>query len=151
MKFYKSFLFTLTLLVAQGCTTVGPGERGVRITLGKADEETLDSGVYIWVPFVSRVRTLSVQTRKADILSSDAASRDTQQTKVHTVVNYQIDPKHVVQIVREFGDENEAIAAVNKAKGEAESQAGLFGILFVFLSIALVGFQERLNKFFIEK
>lgn len=94
------------------CTTVGPGERGVRITLGEAKDEVLPSGVYIWVPFVTKVKVISVQTQKAEIPDSEAVSIDTQKMHVHIVVNYQVNPENVVGIVREFGDEMEAIERV---------------------------------------
>lgn len=102
----------LGLFLISCWTTVNPGERGVRVTLGKANEEVLDSGVFIWIPFVTKVKTLSVQTQKVDIPQSDAVSKDTQEMKVHVVVNYQIDPKNVVNIVKEFGDEDSAVATV---------------------------------------
>lgn len=100
------------LMLTSACTTVGPGERGVRITLGEAKEEVLSSGVYMWIPFITRVQKVSVQTQKADIPESDAVSIDTQKMNVHIVVNYQVDPKDVVSIVKDFGDEEEAVNRV---------------------------------------
>lgn len=108
----KNLMLLVLGIFLVGCTTVGPGERGVRVTWGEASEKVLDSGVYLWFPFVTSVRIISVQTKKADIPQSDAVALGNQKIDVHVVVNYQIDPKDVVNIVKEFGDEDEAVDRV---------------------------------------
>lgn len=106
------FFLLLVSTLMSACTTVGPGERGVRITLGEAKDEVLPSGVYVWVPFITRVQKISVQTQKAEIPDSEAVSIDTQKMHVHIAVNYRMAPESAVAIVREFGDEDEAINRV---------------------------------------
>lgn len=108
----KIILLIIVSFIAVGCTIVDPGERGVRITFGKASDEILDSGAYFWFPFWTDVKRISVQIQKADIPQSEAVSLNNQKIDVHVVVNYQIDQKDVVNIVRDFGNEDEAVDRV---------------------------------------
>src|SRR4051812_33661614 len=55
-------------------STVGPGERGVMITLGKTSETVLGEGPHFKLPFISSIRTMSVRVHKSED-SSEAATK----------------------------------------------------------------------------
>ncbi len=47
---------TLVVLLAasflSACSIVGPGERGIRVSFGKASSEPLTEGLYLWLPIL---------------------------------------------------------------------------------------------------
>lgn len=84
--------------------TVGPGERGVMLTFGKASDTVLESGLHFKLPFISRVQKVSVQIQKAED-TTEAATKDLQRVTATVALNWSIDPVTVTRMVRDFGDE----------------------------------------------
>jgi len=101
----KKMIVVLCLgLVFSGCSIVGPGERGVRITLGSVSEEAKAPGAYFWIPFLVGMENIDVQVQKADI-ESNAASKDMQDVHAHVAVNWSLSPDKVVSTYKAIGDE----------------------------------------------
>lgn len=80
--------------------TIDAGERGVKTRLGNV-VGTLESGPYLKLPFIEGVTKISTKTQtityeREEPLSS--ASKDLQDVKIATVVNYHIDPSQVEAI-----------------------------------------------------
>ena len=72
------------LIVVLNCfSTVGPTERGVKITLGKPNEEVLSSGLHFKLPFVQSIKKYDitpVQYKKSLGIGTDGALTADQQT-----------------------------------------------------------------------
>lgn len=100
----------LALLLASvflsGCSVISPGDRGVRITLGKASNEVLTPGAYLWVPFIMGIAKVDVQVQKSEV-ETTAASKDMQPIATKVAVNWSISPDQVVDIYKKLGDEDE--------------------------------------------
>ncbi len=84
--------------------TIGAGERGVK-TRFKAVVGTLPQGLYFKLPLIESVTTINVKTQvvtyeKENPLTS--ASKDLQDVKISTVVNYHIEPKAVESIYTKY-------------------------------------------------
>lgn len=120
----KSLLLALVLVpLLSACSIVGPGERGVRVTMGKAAEDTKDPGPYLVFPFITGIRTVSVQTLKHEVVGT-AASRDMQNVTTKVAINWTIDPTQVSKIVRDFGDEEDLLhRVIEPAVNEVLKQA----------------------------
>lgn len=122
----KQLLVLMVLLAVSGCSVVGPGERGVRITLGKASNEVKEPGAYLWIPFFLGMATVDVQIQKSEIEAS-AASSDMQEIKTHVAVNWSLSPVKVVETYKSIGDEDRVLnriisPAVNEAFKSAISK-----------------------------
>ncbi len=87
-----------------GCSMIGPGERGVRVSFGSAGNEVLSSGYYIWIPFITRVDAVDIQIQKNDV-ESTGATKDMQDVHAEVAVNWSVDPANVVKTYKEIGDE----------------------------------------------
>lgn len=85
-------------------STVGPGERGIRITLGKTGDEVLGEGPHFKVPFVSSIKTMSIRIHKSQD-NSEAATRDMQRVGATVALNWTINPDSVGKMLREVGTE----------------------------------------------
>lgn len=96
-------LFALTLFFGS-FSTVGPGERGVMITLGKTSQTVLGEGPHFKLPFVSSIRTMSIRIHKSQD-ESQAATKDMQRVNAKVALNWTINPESVGKMLREVGDE----------------------------------------------
>jgi regulator of protease activity HflC (stomatin/prohibitin superfamily) len=95
-----SLLIFVTLL--QTYVIIEPGEVGVMITLGKAQESPLTEGLYFKPPFVAKVQRYDVTVQKYQIKAS-GQSKDLQELTATFAVNFRVDSVEVVKIRREQG------------------------------------------------
>lgn len=107
------------ILVTSGCSIVGPGDRGVRISLGSASPDVKEPGVYFWLPFFVGMAKIDVQIQKSE-LEASAASSDMQEIKTHVAVNWSLSSERVVQTYKTIGNERDVLnriisPAVNEA------------------------------------
>lgn len=94
-----------------GCSIVGPGERGVRISLGKASDEPKQPGAYLWFPFLLGMAKVDVQIQKTEITAS-AASQDMQEITTTVAVNWSLDPSRTVDTYKTIGDERDVLERI---------------------------------------
>jgi prohibitin 1 len=106
------FLVVLVLiLIGTGCSIIGPGERGIRVSLGKASTDVKEPGAYFWFPVLAGMKTINIQLQKSEVEAS-AASKDMQEIKTHVAVNWSITPNKVVDTYKNIGDEDDVLARV---------------------------------------
>lgn len=115
----KNVFFAFLLLITTSCAIVGPGERGVRISLGSVSTEVKEPGAYLWIPMILGMAKVNVQIQKSEIEAS-AASSDMQEVKTHVAVNWSLSPEKTVQTYKTIGDEDDVLQriispAVNEA------------------------------------
>jgi regulator of protease activity HflC (stomatin/prohibitin superfamily) len=108
-KIKKIVLFTVLGLFAffvfmGSFDTVSPGQRGIRVTLGKTGEEVLGEGPHFKLPFVSYIKTMSVRVHKSQD-QTEAATKDLQRIGATVALNWTVDPNSVGKMIREVGDE----------------------------------------------
>lgn len=115
----KQLVVIFALIGLSACTVVGPGERGVRVSLGTTSSDVKEPGAYLWIPFLVGMSKIDVQIQKSEIEAS-AASSDMQEIKTHVAVNWSLSPDKVVQTYKTIGDERDVLdriisPAVNEA------------------------------------
>lgn len=94
-----------SLIVLNGTfSTVGPGQRGILITLGKTSETVLGEGPHFKFPFISEIRTMSVRVHKSQD-TSEAATHDMQRVTATVALNWTVNPESVGKMLREVGNE----------------------------------------------
>jgi prohibitin 1 len=104
----RAVVALLVVVLVSGCSVVGPGERGVRVSLGSASDDVKEPGAYFWLPFLLGMAKLDVQVQKSEVESS-AASKDMQEITTHVAVNWSISPEKVVQLYKTVGDEDDIL------------------------------------------
>jgi len=96
-------LFAFVAFGAMGsCTTINPGHRGIRVTLGKVSPEALPEGIALkWPLGVSRIQEIDVRQTTVE---ADAAcfSKDQQNITIRYAVMYRVDPTKVVDLFQNF-------------------------------------------------
>lgn len=101
-------VLVLAAILFKPFAIVNPGERGVVMQFGKVLPNVLDEGIHPIVPVVNTVKTISVKVQKSDV-QSEASSKDLQDVKTLSAVNWHIDPKRVNEVYQRIGDENELL------------------------------------------
>lgn len=118
----KLILITLAVLLS-GCSVVSPGERGIRISLGKTGEKALEPGAYVWIPFFYGMTHLSVQLEKDEVETS-ASSKDMQEITTKVAVNWSLDPTRLVDTYKNIGTEDDVdVKVIDPAISEAVKAA----------------------------
>lgn len=103
-KYAVSGILALTVFFGS-FSTVGPGQRGVMVTLGKTGSTVLGEGPHVKLPFISEIRTMSVRLQKSQD-KSEAATKDLQRVTATVALNWTINPESVGKMLREVGDES---------------------------------------------
>lgn len=107
----KGLLLVVLAQLLSACAVVGPGERGVSVSLGKVGSSPLEPGPYIWIPMLRHIKTMSVQIQKIDIEAS-ASSKDLQEIKTIAALNWHMNPGDAVKIYTTIGDQDDVIMRV---------------------------------------
>ena len=85
-----------------GCYyVVDPGERGVKVTLGKMSEQFLPPGPGFKAPFITEIRRVNVQQDTREV-SAECFSSDLQQIKIQLKVLYRIPEASIVSVLRDY-------------------------------------------------
>lgn len=103
LKYVAAGLFGLVILFGS-FSIVGPGERGVMVTLGKTGESVLGEGPHFKFPLISSIRTMSIRVQKSED-QSEAATKDLQRVSAKVALNWTINPESVGKMLREVGTE----------------------------------------------
>lgn len=96
-----------------GVNIVHPGSAGVVQRLGTLDKNTRGSGVYLDIPFISRYTYYDLKVQ-ANTSEQAAATKDLQDIKINTTVNYRLNADSVVDLYTNVGsmdDLNKTILA----------------------------------------
>lgn len=86
---------------------IGAGERGVVLRWGAVQENVLDPGLHVIVPFMDQVERMDVTTQKAQT-EARAASSDIQETRSVIALNYHLDPPNANLVFQQFKKEHRA-------------------------------------------
>lgn len=81
---------------------VGPGERGIKITLGEVQQESYGEGLHLIFPFIQKFRTMDVKTQK-NTYTTAVYTKDIQQAQITYVINYNVQPDKVNKLFQEVG------------------------------------------------
>ncbi len=95
------FLICLGIFLASSFYIIQPGNRGIKVTLGKAADDFLPEGFGMKMPFLTQVHNVSVrqQTRES---SAECYSADLQQVNVKLQIIYAVPESSVVQIFKAY-------------------------------------------------
>ncbi len=97
-------LLLVLLIVSSGFKIVDPGERWVKVTLGKVSPIELEEGLHWKVPLIQNIKSMSIQVQKLETISS-SASKDLQSVQTDMALNYNLKPGNIVTMFQNVGDE----------------------------------------------
>jgi prohibitin 2 len=124
-------LLVLVVLGAASSYIIQPGTRGVKITLGKAEDKFLPEGFGFRTPFITQIVPVLIKQRTVT-LRADCFSSDLQQVTVEARVLYRVPEESVVQIFRQYaGDPFDSLIAPRVQEALKEVTAALTADLIV--------------------
>ena len=104
-------LFVFIVLLSTTTYVIKPGNRGVKVTLGKVQLRFLPQGLGFKSPFVTRVVQVPIRQRTQP-LQAECYSADLQQVNTHLQILYSIPEQSVVSIFQNFaGDPFDSLIA----------------------------------------
>ncbi|MEO6036637.1 MAG: prohibitin family protein [Verrucomicrobiota bacterium] len=104
-------VFALIVVSATSTYVVEPGTRGIKITLGKAEDRFLPAGFGFKMPFITSIAPINIRQRTQS-LRADCFSSDLQQVTTDLRVLYRVPEESVVQIYKQFsGDPFDSLIA----------------------------------------
>ena len=92
-----SVFMLCTALTGCGVQVVDAGNRGVKKTLGKVQEEALTEGMYFYNPFTSDIDIMTIQTLKSNARTI-AYTKDVQQATIDYTLTFNLNPSAVTSV-----------------------------------------------------
>lgn len=97
------FIILLVLtLILNPFVIIHAGEKGVVLNWGAFNGEILEPGLHWRTPIVQSVVKMSVRTEAIEREKSEAYTHDIQPVDIHSLVNYNLDPKSVGNIYQQY-------------------------------------------------
>jgi prohibitin 2 len=104
-------VFIAIVMISASSFVVQPGTRGIKVTLGKAEDKFVPEGFGWKTPMITHVESIAIKQRTAK-LKADCFSSDLQQVTLDVRVLYQIPEESVVQIFKQYaGDPFDSLVA----------------------------------------
>lgn len=104
--------------------TVESGERGVRVTWGKVDEQVVPEGLNFKIPFIQSIETMSIKTQKMVEDKLSCPTKDLQNADVDIAINYSVDPSKVPMLYKQIGLDYEKVVIVPAVRGSVKDEIG---------------------------
>jgi len=124
-------VLVVVIIGAASSYIIQPGTRGVKITLGKAEDKFLPEGFGFRTPFITQIVPVLIKQRTV-ALRADCFSSDLQQVTVEVLVLYRVPEASVVQIFRQYaGDPFDSLIAPRVQEALKEVTAALTADLIV--------------------
>ena len=129
IKFGRWIAGTVGCLAIMGglissCETIDSGERGVKVTWGKVDEnQILTEGLNFKIPIMQKIVPYSIRTQKLEMKTA-AFTKDIQNVQLDMVVNYSIDPNAVTKIYKQYGTNVEELVIKPTILDEVKNDLG---------------------------
>lgn len=143
------------LIILSSFYTIGAGERGVELTFGKPDMQSVGEGLHFKYPLAQTVKKFEVKTQKIEV-DADASSKDLQDVQTRVALNYHLKPDSVPRLYQEIGVDYKSRIIDPAIQESVKSVQALFTAQELVSKRSEVRRQiqsfldERLDKYYIE-
>ncbi|WP_068530711.1 prohibitin family protein [Paenibacillus glacialis] len=101
-------ILVVLVLAFNGFSTVQYGHIGLYKTFGKLNNNTLEPGIHMRLPFVQSIIQVNTQVTKAET-DTTASSKDLQPVSTHVAVNYSVNKEAVYHLMNNIGSSFDVI------------------------------------------
>lgn len=95
-------LFTVLAFILPSCTIVREGEVGVKRTLGKYQEKSVDKGVAFFNPFITSIQKVSTRTENLEV-QLNLPSKEGLNIRADISILYSLDGSKAAEVLRQLG------------------------------------------------
>lgn len=92
----------ISIMALNPFVTVGAGERGIVLTFEAVDDDVLDEGLHLIMPFMQRVVKIDIKVQKS-LTDASASSKDLQIVQSTVALNYHIEPDKAYRVYQNLG------------------------------------------------
>jgi len=137
------------------CTIIGPGERGVKVSLGKISPQVYGEGVHFVTPFISHITKWDVKTKTTNI-KTQTPTKDIQTATVIYTLAYHLNPDCVSNLQREVGRDYYSKLVLPVVEGQVKDIIGkqnandLIGNREIVASLIKTKLKNSLNSRYFE-
>ena len=130
---FAGIIFALFIwLCNNSCSIVNANERAIKVKLGQVVGDTLQPGVVVHAPFITKVKTYSIVPKTYEVTfscgSDGAITRDMQTVGSTVVVRYAYDENRIVDIVKRYTDTQIQSAMKDNVKASLKETVGGYSI-----------------------
>lgn len=130
---FAGIIFALLIwLCNNSCSIVNANERAIKVKLGQVVGDTLQPGVVLHTPFITKVKTYSIVPKTYEVTfscgSDGAITRDMQTVGSTVVVRYAYDENRIVDIVKRYTDTQIQSAMKDNVKASLKETVGGYSI-----------------------
>lgn len=108
---FAAILILLITVLFSSTVVIQPGHTGVVLTMGKVEENVLQEGMHLKIPFVQEVVQIDNRIVKLEV-ETEAFSKDLQTVDTTLAINYRIDQKKSYSIYKNVGAGYEDVLVV---------------------------------------
>ncbi len=104
----RFIIIFLSIVLFTACTTVQPGEIGVKKTLGKLSEDTYSPGLHFLNPFFTSMERIPVRTVNMEVNLS-LPSKEGLNIEANISILYKIEANNVQEFIQKLGPNYESV------------------------------------------
>ncbi|MCQ2334381.1 MAG: prohibitin family protein [Paludibacteraceae bacterium] len=119
--------------------TIDTQDRGVVSTFGKIDPEPVGDGLHMKIPFVQKVKKMSIQVQKVQV-QTESYTRDMQNASIVYALNYSLAPDAVAQVYARVGKNYEKTIIEPVVLGKLKDVIGTYD------AASMVGNRDEVRK-----
>jgi len=101
-------LFVVLAFVLSSCTIVREGEVGVKRTLGKYQEKSVDKGVAFYNPFITSIQKVSTQTENLEV-GLNLPSKEGLNIRAEISILYSLNGSKAAEVLRQLGETADSV------------------------------------------
>lgn len=103
-----AIIFLIVITLFSSFTAVGTGFVGVKTRFGKVQNDVINEGLNVKIPFIERIVKIDCRTKKIEI-SSEGSTKDMQTVTTTVAVNYNVKKETANALYKDLGKEYEDI------------------------------------------
>ncbi len=142
----------LVVVIGVNCfTIVKAGHTGVVVTLGKVNENVLQEGLHVKIPFVQQVIMIDNRITKLEV-DTEAFSKDLQTVETTLAINYRVDTSKSYSIYKNIGKDYETVLVTPAVNEVLKATTALYTAEESVTNRSLIseglvtGLNEKLNE-----
>lgn len=101
-SFFGVVILIIIITVFSSITTVPTGYVGVKTRFGKVQDEVIQEGLNMKVPFIEKIVKIDCKTQKIET-SSEGSTKDMQTVNIAVAINYNVNKDTANKLYREVG------------------------------------------------
>lgn len=111
------------LFFNMGIMYVDTGHRGIKVTTGSVSDQSLEEGIHLYMPFISKIVQMDTRVQRKDF-KTEVYTKDIQKATISYSVNYNLDKNRAHVMYKEVGQDWEEKVMIPVLEGILKNVIG---------------------------